>query len=224
MIRLEKVSKAYKTPGGSRVVLNQASVTIPSGRNTGILGLNGAGKSTMLRLLAGCELPDSGRIMRTGRVSFPLGFEGGFHPRLTGRQNVAFISRVYGKKPRKIFDFVAEFSELGEYLLMPVGTYSSGMRAKLAFGVCLAIGFDLYLIDEITEVGDARFREKCASYFAEYALNSDIILVSHSTSSIRQHCDFGILLHQGALTLFDDIEEAIAFYSANIVGAEGAMA
>jgi capsular polysaccharide transport system ATP-binding protein len=145
-------------------------------------------------------------------VSFPLGFGGTFHGALSGRENVAFVARIYGAAMRRVLRFVEEFSELGEYLHMPVNTYSAGMRARLAFATCLALDFDLYLIDEVTEVGDQRFRQKCAEAFRERMQRSDIILVTHNIHTLRLYCDRGAILANGELTLFDDIDAALGRY------------
>ena len=213
MIALDRVSKTYRTThGGRRTVLDKVSATFPDGHNYGVLGANGAGKSTLIRLLAGSEMPDRGHIHRAGRVSFPLGYGGTFHGTLSGRENIAFIARVYGVSLRETIDYVADFAELGAYLDMPVNTYSAGMRARLAFGACLAIDFDIYLIDEVTETGDERFRRKCAEAFRERTLRSDIILVTHNVHTLRQYCDRGAILDNGELTLFDDIGTALGRY------------
>src|SRR5215831_21131165 len=151
MIKLDRVSKVYRTRNGRKTVLDNVNVTFEPGHNFGILGVNGAGKSTLIRLLAGSELPNFGVIRRYSRVSFPLGFGGTFHGALSGRENVAFIARIYGARIRSTIDYVEAFCELGDYFPMPVNTYSAGMRARLAFGICLAIDFDVYLIDEVTE-------------------------------------------------------------------------
>lgn len=209
MIRLEHVSKAYRTRNGRRVVLDNANATFEAGHNFGVLGVNGAGKSTLIRLLAGSELPDRGIVRRFGRVSFPLGFGGTFHGALSGRENAAFIARVYGARLRPTIDYIEDFAELGEYFLMPVNTYSTGMRARLAFAACLAIDFDIYLIDEVTEVGDQRFRRKCAEAFRARMAHSDIILVSHNPQTIRRYCDRGAILAEGALSLYDDVGAAL---------------
>jgi capsular polysaccharide transport system ATP-binding protein len=145
-------------------------------------------------------------------VSFPLGFGGTFHGALSGRENVAFVARIYGAKIRDTIDYVSAFSELDEYYEMPVNTYSAGMRARLAFGTCLAIDFDVYLIDEVTEVGDQHFRRKCADAFRERMLRSDIILVTHNAQTIRQYCDRGAVLADGELALYDDIGTALSRY------------
>ena len=212
MITLDGVSKVYRTRSGRRTVLDNVSVTFDSGQNFGVLGVNGAGKSTLIRLIAGSEIPDFGVVRRYARVSFPLGFGGTFHGALSGRENVAFVARIYGAGTRGVLHYVEEFSELGEYLHMPVNTYSAGMRARLAFATCLALDFDLYLIDEVTEVGDQRFRQKCAEAFRERMQRSDIILVTHNIHTLRQYCDRGAILANGELTLFDDIDTALGQY------------
>ena len=212
MITLDRVSKVYRTRSGRKTVLDNVSVTFDSGRNFGVLGVNGTGKSTLIRLIAGSEIPDFGVVRRYARVSFPLGFGGTFHGALSGRENVAFVARIYGAGTRGVLHYVEEFSELGEYLHMPVNTYSAGMRARLAFATCLALDFDLYLIDEVTEVGDQRFRQKCAEAFRERMQRSDIILVTHNIHTLRQYCDRGAILANGELTLFDDIDAALGQY------------
>ena len=212
MITLDRVSKVYRTRSGRRTVLDNVSVTFDSGQNFGVLGVNGAGKSTLIRLIAGSEIPDFGVVRRYARVSFPLGFGGTFHGALSGRENVAFVARIYGAGTRGVLHYVEEFSELGEYLHMPVNTYSAGMRARLAFATCLALDFDLYLIDEVTEVGDQRFRQKCAEAFRERMQRADIILVTHNIQTLRQYCDRGAILANGELALFDDIDTALGRY------------
>jgi capsular polysaccharide transport system ATP-binding protein len=212
MIMLDGVTKVYRTRAGRKTVLRDVDAVFQSGHNFGILGVNGAGKSTLIRLLAGSEAPDRGTITRYARVSFPLGFGGTFHGALSGRENVAFIARIYGARIRSTIDYVEAFSELGDYFRMPVNTYSAGMRARLAFGICLAIDFDVYLIDEVTEIGDQRFRRKCAEAFRERMLRSDIILVTHNPQTMRQYCDRGAVLANGDLTLYDDVGTALGRY------------
>ena len=209
MITLDRVTKTYKTSSGRKMVLDDATLTFASGQNVGILGANGAGKSTLVRLLAGSEMPDRGIIRRHARVSFPLGFGGTFHGSLSGRENAAFLARVYGAPLRPTLRFVEEFAELDEYWEMPVNTYSAGMRARLAFGACLGIDFDVYLIDEVTEIGDERFRRKCATAFRERMRRSDIILVTHNSGTIRQYCNKAAVLANGRLQVFDDVSGAL---------------
>lgn len=209
MIELDGVSKSYRSGMSRRVVLDEVSLAIPGGRSLGVLGANGAGKSTLIRLLSGVEPPDRGRVVRRARVSFPLGFGGTFDRHLTGRENVVFLARIYGADVRRVLRYVEDFAELGDYFRMPVGTYSSGMLAKLAFGTCLAIDFDVYLIDEVIAVGDARFQARCQSAFEARMSRADIIMVSHSYQTIRTYCDAGAVLSDGRLTLFDDLGAAI---------------
>ncbi|MDQ1184626.1 ABC transporter ATP-binding protein [Agrobacterium larrymoorei] len=221
MILFENVSKSYRTSNSAKVVLDKATFSIPSGYNLGILGGNGAGKSTLLRLISGAEQPDRGRVARRARVSFPIGFGGTFHGHLTGKQNVLFVARVYGADASKVVEFVRDFSELGDYLNMPVNTYSSGMAAKLAFGMSLAIDFDIYLVDEVTEVGDARFRKKCADAFVERMKRSDIIMVSHNSQTIKAYCDRAAILSNGQLEFFESVDEAMAAHR-RMMGASNA--
>jgi capsular polysaccharide transport system ATP-binding protein len=212
MIMLDRVCKSYRTKTGRKTVLERVSTVFQSGHNFGILGPNGAGKSTLIRLIAGSEPPDSGIVRRHARVSFPLGFGGTFHGALSGRENVAFIARIYGAAIRGTIGYVEGFAELDEYFEMPVNTYSAGMRARLAFAACLAIDFDVYLIDEVTEVGDQRFRRKCAEAFRARMAYSDIILVSHNPQTVRQYCDRGAILANGALSIYDDVGAALTWH------------
>jgi capsular polysaccharide transport system ATP-binding protein len=212
VIELTGVAKSYRSSTGRKLLLDNVSAEFPSGCNFGILGANGSGKSTLIRLLAGSELPDRGTIRRRCRVSFPLGFGGTFHGALSGRENAAFVARVYGAGISRTARFVEEFAELGDYFEMPVNTYSAGMRARLAFGTCLAIDFDVYLIDEVTEIGDEQFRRKCAAAFRERLRSSDIILATHNHHTIRQYCDRAAVLADGRLQLFDTVSDAYDCY------------
>lgn len=212
MIELYNLSKSYRTRKGRHTVLRDVSSHFPSGCNMGILGRNGAGKSTLLRLIGGAEMPTSGRIVRRGSVSWPIGFSGGFHGSLSGRENLRFICRIYGADLHRVAAFVAEFSELGDYMDMPLNTYSSGMKAKLAFGLSMAIEFDYYLIDEVTAVGDPVFKRKSKAEFDRRKDRATLIVVSHSTATIRQYCDAAAVLDRGDLVFFSDLNEAVAYY------------
>lgn len=213
MIQLDRVFKFYRTEGHIKIVLDHASTVFQTGRSYALLGVNGAGKSTTLRLIAGTELPNSGRVRRSIRVSWPLGFAAGFHHLMTGRDNVKFVARVYGADVRKVLNFVEDFSELGDYMDVPVKTYSSGMMARLAFGLSMAIEFDCYLIDEITAVGDARFQMRCKDAFDKRRENADLIVVSHSMGTIKEYCDCGAVLVDGQLLMFELVDKAIEVYN-----------
>lgn len=216
MIRLENLSKSFTVNGRTTVVARELDVTFPTGRSVGLLGHNGAGKSTLLRMIAGVVRPDRGRVVTSGTVSWPVGFAGSFHPELTGAQNTRFIARVYNVDPEQLLAFVAHFSDLGHHLYLPFGHYSSGMRSRLAFGVSMGIHFDTYLVDEVTSVGDGNFRDKSQTYFRNRLKNSGAIMVSHSMGLIRKVCDAAAVLHQGRLTFFNDVEEAIHMHESNM--------
>ena len=212
MILFDRVLKFYKIQRFRKIVLNYVSFCFEPGASYGVMGVNGAGKSTMMKLIAGAELPNSGRIRRTVRVSWPLGFTGGLHPSMTGRENAQFVARAYGENVREIVDFVEDFAEIGPYLDAPVKTYSSGMIARVAFGLSMAISFDCYLIDEVLGVGDANFQAKCRWQFARRKEYSDVIMISHDTAALREYCDRGAVLCDGQVHLFDHIDDAIDLY------------
>lgn len=214
MIHLINVSKSFAHAGHVKTILEPTSMTLPAKRAIGVLGRNGAGKSTLLRMLAGVERPDDGEILREIQVSWPLGFAGGFHVEMTGRENVVFIARIYGLDPEPLMDFVEDFSELGEYMDRPFRTYSAGMRARLAFAASMAVNFECYLIDEITAVGDSRFQEKCRAEFERRREKAGLIIVSHNVATIRRYCELALVLRDGLLLPFDNVEEAIEMYEA----------
>lgn len=216
MIRLEHVTKLFRHKGEVRHIVKDVSFTIPRGESIGLLGRNGAGKSTLLRLIAGTIKPTAGRILRHANVSFPLGFQGSFNGSLTGEQNVRFVARIYGYDTEELVDYVEDFAELGNAYRMPVKTYSSGMKARLAFGVSMGINFDYYLVDELTAVGDANFKKKCKKVFEEKLSHSDIIMVSHSNASLKDHCTTGVVLEEGTLTYFPNIDDAIQMHDKNM--------
>ena len=216
MIRLEDVSKSYHTGVGRKVLMDHVNFTFPRGRSVALIGRNGAGKSTLLRMIGGSVVPDTGVIRREARVSWPLGFGGAFQAALTGAQNARFVARIYGFDTDDMVARVAEFSELGAFMYMPVRTYSSGMKARLSFAVSMAVHFDIYLIDEITAVGDTAFKRKCAETFRSKMGAADVIMVSHGANNLRQYCDAGIVLENGRLTYYDDIEDALAVHEENM--------
>ena len=212
MITLSGVTKTYPTRSGPVQVLRGLDLTVDKGERVGILGRNGAGKSTLIRLISGAELPTSGHIHRDMSVSWPLAFGGAFQGSLTGYDNLRFICRIYGVDPEDKTGFVQEFSELGIFLWEPVKTYSSGMRARLAFALSMVIEFDCFLIDEIVSVGDARFHEKCHHELFERRGDRAMIIVSHDPLYIREHCTRASVLSAGQLYHAASLDEAFAFY------------
>lgn len=216
MIELRNVTKIYQTTTSENVVLDDVSVRFPARESVGILGVNGAGKSTMLRIIGGAELPDYGKVIRRGRVSWPIGFGGAFSPSLTGEENCRFAARIYNADLDRVIDETCEFADIGDYFYMPVRTYSSGMRARLAFGLSMAIDFDVYLVDEVTAVGDATFKAKCEAAFADRSQTSGMIMVSHSIATLKKYCNRGAVLRDGQLSLYDSIDEAARVYEAGL--------
>ena len=216
MIQLEHVYKSYPTRQGPRTVLDGLNLQVEKGQKIGILGRNGAGKSTLIRLISGAEMPTSGRVRRGFRVSWPLAFGGAFQAYLTGLDNLRFICRIYDVDYHNVVPFVEEFTELGIYLREPVLHYSSGMRARLAFALSMAIEFDCFLIDEVISVGDSRFHEKCRIELFEKRKDRALILVTHDAEMIKAHCESALVLHNGKLHSFGHVEEAYAFYETSL--------
>ncbi len=212
MIRLQNVSKRYKTAAGIRTILDDVSITFPKGHSVGILGMNGAGKSTLIRIIGDAEPADSGRIIRDCKVSWPLGFTGGFQSNMTARENARFVARIYGESTDYVEQFTEEFAELGKYFDVPLRSYSAGMRGRFAFSVSLACNFEYYLVDEALETGDARYREKFRRAFEERREQASMILVSHNEQTIRRNCDMAAILYDGKIEMYDDLKEAMRFY------------
>lgn len=214
MISVEHVFKRYQTRNGLRTVLNDVCFKLEKGEKIGILGRNGAGKSTLIRLISGVEPPTEGEIKRTMSISWPLAFSGAFQGSLTGMDNLRFICRIYNVDIDYVTNFTQEFSELGQYLHEPIKRYSSGMKARLAFALSLAVEFDCYLIDEVIAVGDSRFSDKCKYELFERRKDRSIILVSHNHSAMKQYCDNAMVLEAGRMHQFDNMDEAYKYYNA----------
>ncbi|MGR3621459.1 ABC transporter ATP-binding protein [Pseudophaeobacter sp.] len=209
MIRFENLTKSFWLKGERKIVIDDLTLTLPTGRSLALLGRNGAGKSTLLQIISGTMRPDHGRVVSDGTISWQVGLAGSFHGQLTGVENIRFVARVYGVDTEELVDFVGEFSELGKSYQMPLRSYSSGMRARLAFGASMGIRFDTYLVDEVTAVGDASFRAKSRAIFAQRMRHSGAIMVNHSMPQLRQFCDSGLVLEHGKVSYFEDLDEAI---------------
>ncbi|MBU2980675.1 ABC transporter ATP-binding protein [Lentibacter algarum] len=210
MIRFENLTKSYRVGHRRKVVIDNLNLTLPTGRSLALLGRNGAGKSTLLNIISGAIPATSGRVIKEGTLSWPVGFGGSLHREMTGAQNVRFVARVYGVDTSMLETFVEDFAELGVHYHSPVRTYSSGMKARLGFGLSMGIKFDTYLIDETTAVGDASFIHKSRAIFLERVKNASAIMVSHQMKTLREFCDSGIVLANGKLEVFEDLDEAIA--------------
>ena len=216
MIRLHKVSKFFKTKTGKKYILKDVSMELPSNKNVAILGRNGTGKSTIMRMLGQIEFPNKGDITSDKSFSWPLGLGGGFVGNMTGRANVKFVCRLYGKSAKEIdevINYVKEFSELDDYFDMPIKTYSSGMRSRLSFGLSLSFDFDYLLIDETLSVGDANFRKKSKAALLKKIESCNVLLVSHDMGTLKDICDCGIVVNNGEIQYFEDVNAAISKYA-----------
>ena len=216
MIEIKNVCKSFHTRGGTKVVANNINAVLPTGVAVALLGRNGAGKSTLMGMIGGTIKPDSGEINITGTVSWPVGFAGGFHRDLSAAQNTRFIARIYGVDTESLLAYVRDFADLGPHFHAPIRSYSTGMKSRLAFGVSVGIPFDTYLVDEVTAVGDANFKQKSRIVFTERMKTAGALVVTHSMAQVRQLCQAGAVLENGALTYYDDIEEAIDHHHRNM--------
>lgn len=211
-ITLENITKIYRTRAGPHRVLDDVSLTIRPGDKIGVLGPNGAGKSTLVRIVSGAEEPTRGKVTRGMSISWPMGFVGGFQSSLTGYDNFKFICRVYGQDPKALYGFVQDFSELGHFLREPLRTYSSGMRARLAFAISMAIDFDCLIIDEVIAVGDKHFQEKSRTELLDKRRHKTMVIITHEMHFIRENCNLVYVVRGGELHRFEDIEEGIHFH------------
>lgn len=212
MLRFENLSKSFWLRGQRKTVIDNLNLELPDKKSLALLGRNGAGKSTLLQIIAGILPPDTGRVVSDGTISWPVGFGKSLHPQMTGVQNARFVARIYGIDSDELIAFVGNFAELGPHFHMPVRSYSSGMKARLGFGLSMGIPFDIYLIDEVTAVGDRSFNRKSRAVFRKRVENAGAIMVSHQMGALRKFCDAGLVLSDGKVHYFDDLEEAIGFH------------
>lgn len=215
-IELINISKSFITLGRKRTVFKNFNLTIPKGRNVGVIGANGTGKSTLLSILAGGMQADSGRVVRDMSVSWPVGYGGGVSPNLTGKVNCRFLARLYGKDPDEIVRFVADFTELDDYMDWPVKSYSSGMRSRLNFGLSMAIDFDCTLVDEGMSAGDQFFKTKAEALIEERRKRSSFVMVTHNLPEVTQFCDQVLVLGGPNPVLSDDVQGSVDAYVAEM--------
>lgn len=209
MIELRNVSKTYRLNGVSKAVARNINFHFPTGQSVALLGRNGAGKSTMLKMIAGTLQPEQGEIASSGTISWPVGFAGSFHGDLTGAQNARFVARIYGVDTDSMIEFCRDFAQLGGHFYLPVRTYSSGMKSRLAFAMSMAVPFDTYLIDEVTSVGDEAFRRKSEAILNDRLKRSGAIIVSHSLPLLERLCDSGVVLENGRFFFYARVQKAI---------------
>ncbi len=213
MIEFESVSKSFWTGKQRKVILDRASFRVEVGNSLGILAPNGTGKTTLINMMAGLEKPDEGRITRTSRVSFPLGFMGGVNSKQSAHENARYIARLYKLDPDYVESFCRWLCGLGEYYEMPLATYSSGMRSRFTFALMLAIEFDIYLVDEgMPATADVEFNRKAGAILRERLRDSTMVIVSHSPKTLEKFCRQAAMLRNGRLYMFDTLEEAKRLY------------
>jgi capsular polysaccharide transport system ATP-binding protein len=222
MIHFDNVSKYYATKQGRHYVLKNVNLVLPTDRNIAVLGPNGVGKSTLIKMLGGADFPNKGKIHSTEKISWPLGLQGGLQGSMSARENVRFVARIHGyKNTQPIEQLVEDFAEIGKFFNEPVKNYSSGMKARVAFGLTMAFDFDfdVLLVDELGAVGDANFRRKSEALLKEKYEKTKLIMVSHSMGELRKNCQAGLVIINQNLKYHSDIESAIKEYNEHYVTA-----
>ena len=220
MINLSNITKSYVHKGQRSYIFRDLYLTLPQGQSVALLGRNGAGKSTLINLIGGIDEPDRGSIERHCSVSWPVGLVGGFQGSLSARENVRFVAMIYCEDEDEILDkinFVQEFAEIGVYFDRPFKSYSSGMKARVTFGLSMAFDFDVYLIDEITSVGDEAFRVKCREHLMRKRRVSDFIMVDHNLLGLEADCDYALVLVDGHFYRYDDVLEGVEIHKRILV-------
>lgn len=213
MIEFDNVSKSFWTGTQRKVILDRASFRVEIGNSLGILAPNGTGKTTLINMMAGLEKPDDGQIVRTSRISFPLGFMGGVIGKHTANENCRYVARLYGLDPDYVESFCRWLSSIGEYFDMPVATYSAGMRSRFTFSLMLALEFDIYLIDEgMPSTTDVAFNRKAGMILQERLAHATMVIVSHDAKTLEKFCRSAAVLRNGRLYMFDTLEEAKRLY------------
>jgi ABC-2 type transport system ATP-binding protein len=207
-LRREDISDSFKA-------IDDVSFTIQQGESVGLMGLNGSGKSTMLKLINGVMRPEGGTVETRGRIAGLIATGAGFHPQLTGRENIFLNAAVLGMteaETRRKFDDIADFADLGKFLDSPVGHYSSGMGSRLGFSIAIHVDSDIFLADEVLAVGDKPFKQKCLEKMQEIRRSGrTLVYVSHAAGSVRKMCDRVIVLEKGKLGFDGDVIAGIRY-------------
>jgi len=213
MLEFDNVSKSFWTGTQRKVILDRASFRVELGRSLGILAPNGTGKSTLINMMAGLEKPDEGEIRRGCRISFPLGYMGGVSNKISAMENSRYIARMYGLDPDYVEAYCRWICNLAEYFDQPVGTYSTGMRARFTFALLLALDFDIYLIDEgMPASTDVEFNKRAGEILKERLQTTTIVIVSHQPDVLAKFAKEAAVLINGQLQMFDSLEEAKQLY------------
>ncbi len=209
MIVLDNVSRIQRTDSGTIPLLTEASEYFGRHERVGILAAPGTGKSSVARLLSGIEKPDSGHVYREGKTSWPIGFAGGFHPELTGAQNIRFLSELVGQDPLEAIAFCTEFADLGDSLSKKNKTFSSVERAMLAYSFSLSVPCDMYIADEVIGVGDTDMRLRCSAILDQRLENAGLIFLSKNPAQLQKHCSRFLLLIESKLVPCYDLNEGV---------------
>lgn len=220
MITLTNMSKYYATKQGRHFVFKNVNIDIPTNNNVAILGPNGVGKSTLIRMIGGSDYPNKGQISSNKNISWPLGLQGGLQGSMTARENVRFVARIHGHRHTKAIEQqVEEFAEIGAFFDEPIKSCSSGMRARVSFGLTMVFefNFDVLLVDELSAVGDANFRKKSEALLLERYKSTVLFMVSHSMTELQKHCQSGLLIKDQQLTFYPDLQHAITDYEKTYV-------
>jgi ABC-2 type transport system ATP-binding protein len=199
----------------SFLAVDDVSFTVQQGESIGLMGLNGSGKSTLLKVINGVMRPDSGRVLTRGRIAGLIATGAGFHPQLSGRDNIYLNAAILGmseKETKARFDDIVEFADIGKFLDTPVGHYSSGMFARLGFAVAVHTDSDVFLVDEVLAVGDRPFKRKCMARMQEIRESGrTLFYVSHAPGSVRKMCERVLVLDKGRLVFDGPTDEGIKF-------------
>lgn len=213
MLEFENVSKSFWTGTQHKVILDRVTFRVELGNSLGVLAPNGTGKTTLINMMAGLEKPDEGEIRRGCTISFPLGFMGGVVSKVSAMENSRYIARLYGLDPDYVESFCRWLCNLGEYFDQPVGTYSSGMRARFSFALMLALDFDMYLIDEgMPSTTDVEFNKRAGQILQERLRTTTIVIVSHDPNTLEKFARSAAVLLDGQFIMFDTLEEAKQLY------------
>jgi ABC-2 type transport system ATP-binding protein len=197
------------------MAVDDVSFKVEQGESIGLMGLNGSGKSTLLKLINGVMRPDSGKVLTRGRIAGLIATGAGFHPQLTGRENIYLNAAILGMSEAETaakFDDIVAFADIGRFLDSPVGNYSSGMFARLGFAVAIHVDSDIFLADEVLAVGDKPFKRKCLEKMQEIRDGGrTLFYVSHAAGTVRKMCDRLIVLEKGRVAFDGDVDEGIRY-------------
>lgn len=218
MLHIRELQKFYydRNSRQKKYVFNSLNLHIKLGQNFALMGRNGSGKTSLINMISGIDMPNKGKIITTGSVSWKVGFAGSFQGSLSARENISFVCKIYGLKGKEVYDvceFCRDFSEIDEYFEMPMKTYSAGMKARVSFGLSMAFDFNLYLLDEVTATGDQFFVKKAKQALLDKMAKSNFIMVSHSIGEIRELCNLFGVIYQKEIVLFDNFSEASKMYN-----------